>query len=598
MSTAIGTTVDSRDQPPAAPDSRRKALESCLHEAAALPGIDAGTCGWLEEKLSEEVFNLVAAGQFKRGKSTVVNALLGEPLLPAGVVPLTSVVTVIRSGRKLAVRVELRNGQKLEIDPNVLGDYVTERGNPGNTKGVHRVVIEHPSPWLANGVRLVDTPGIGSVYEHNTDETRRYLPQADAVLFVASVDQPIARAELDFLRDIRDCAGKVFCLLNKTDHLRPEELRESLAFSTEAVAEALGASVAVFPVSARLALEGKQSGDARSVERSGFTALEEALRRFMEREKTAAWLSSIARGLERLLAQTRFTLDLEATLLTRPLDDIETNLAAFRAEKVKAERARSDYQVLLAADARTLLREQIEPKLERFERDLQARMGAELDGAFRDLESMSSRKLQAVLEQRMIASIRAAYDEWLAREDVELARAFQGLCARFWASLQESVDELMHRSSELFDIAFDRTKAESRWTTESGFYYKFWYEPTSLRILSSSAVLALPRWLAGRLILKRAKATAGDLIEAQAGRIRHDLEERLKKSVQDAQREMLKQIEATVAGVEAAIDSALATRQRSAAHVTARSEELARLGARIASLRARIARAAGGGLAA
>lgn len=584
-------------QPTAASDDRRRAeLERCIRDAAELPDVDASACRWLQEKLSEEVFNLVAAGQFKRGKSSIINALLGEALLPAGVVPLTAVVTVIRSGRVLTARVELRNGQVLSIDPAALGEYVTERGNPGNVRGVERVVIEHPSPWLANGVRLVDTPGIGSVYEHNTDETRRYLPQADAVLFVASVDQPVSRAELDFLRDIRGHADKIFCLLNKIDYLRSDELRESLEFSTGAITEALGANVAVFPVSARLALDGKQTGDAGFESRSGFRDFEHALRRFMSVEKTDAWLRSILRNLQRLLSRTRFALDLEAKVLTEPLDRIEVSLAAFRQEKEKTARARADYRVLLDADARALLRDDIEPKLDAFKREQQAAISHWVGERFAELKGLPSRKLQAALQERMIARIRAAYDDWLAYEDVELSRAFEALCARFWSSLQESVDELMRRSSELFAVAFDPIRAEARWTTETGFRYKFWYEPTSLKLLASSAVLALPKLVAGPIIVRRTVTAAVELIEVQAGRIRHDLEERLKQSVRDAEKQMVGQIEATIAGIETAIDNAIATRQRSASHAAARGEEIAKLRQRIAALDARLTTIAASGL--
>lgn len=588
MTGTLSPDLDTRPRATTSADMRRAQIESCLRQAASLPGVDAATCSWLSQKLSEQVFNLVAAGQFKRGKSTVINALLGETLLPAGVVPLTSVVTTVLSSPTLSAYATLRNGQKLAIELTALPEYVTERGNPGNAKSVERVVIEHPSPWLADGVRLVDTPGIASVYEHNTDETRKYLPQADAVLFIASVDQPVSRAEIDFLRDIRRHAGKVFCLLNKTDYLRPDELRESLAFSMRAIREALGTSVPVFPVSARLALESKLSGDAGSLARSGFPEFESALRRFMANEKTDAWLCSIGRSLERVLAQTRFALDLESKVLTEPLGHIETNLAIFRQEKEQAERARADYCVLLEADARALLKNGIEPKLEDFKRSRQTDIRATIDGWLMELWELSSRKLQAALEERMIGAIRAAYDDWLAQEDVELSQAFQRLCARFWASLQQSVDELMRRSSELFAVALDRTESEPRWTSDSGFYYKFWYEPTSLRILWTSAVLALPRLVAAPLIAKRTKATAGELIEVQAGRIRHDLEERLKKSVQDAQRQMLRQIDSTVAGIEAAIDNGISTRHRSAAHVTARSAQLEDTRRKLATLSAHL----------
>jgi hypothetical protein len=411
------------------------------------------------------------------------------------------------------------------------------------------------------------------------------------VLFIASVDQPVSRAELDFLRDIRRYAAKIFCLLNKTDYLRPEELEESLAFSVHAIHEALGTDdVPVFPVSARLALQGKIANDAESVSRSGFPAFERALRSFMAQEKTDAWLRSLGRGLERLLTQARFALDLESKALIEPLDHIEANLALFRKEKERAERARADYCVLLEAEARALLKQDIEVKLEKFKRAQKATIRAQIERWVEESRELPSRKLQATLEERRITAIRAAYDDWLAQEDIEVSRTFQRLCARFWASLQQSVDELMRRSSELFSVDFDRADTEPHWSAESGFYYKFWYEPTSLKILSTSAVLMLPRLIAARLIAKRATATALELIEVQAGRIRHDLEERLKKSVQDAQRQMLLQIDATVAGIEAAIEGGVSLRVRSAGQVAVRSTQLESLRREIAALLARLRR--------
>ena len=148
----------------------------------------------------------------------------------------------------------------------------------------------------------------------------------------------------------------------------------------------------------------------------------------------------------------------------------------------------------------------------------------------------------------------------------------------------------MRRSSELFAVDLDRADTEPRWTAESGFYYKFWYEPTSLKILSTSAVLMLPRLIAAPLIAKRAKATAVELIEVQAGRIRHDLDERLKKGVQDAQRQMLRQIDATAAGTEAAIEGGVSLRLRSAEQVAARSTQLESVRDEIAALLARLRR--------
>jgi predicted GTPase len=214
-------------------------LRACLAEASALVGMDQEACAHLARKLDSHAFNLVVAGEFKRGKSTVINALLGANLLPTGVVPLTSVVALMQYGEHPLVTVVFENGQERTVDLDALPEYVTERGNPRNVKGVREVAVSYPAEWLKGGIRLVDTPGIGSVHQHNTDLTFQYLPQADAVIFVASVDQPVSRAELDFLIHIRRYAGKVFCLLNKLDYLSEADLAESVAFATSVLHDAL-----------------------------------------------------------------------------------------------------------------------------------------------------------------------------------------------------------------------------------------------------------------------------------------------------------------------------------------------------------------------
>ena len=90
---------------------------------------------------------------------------------------------------------------------------------PQNRKEVLEVVVFYPSPYLRDGDRLVDTPGVGSVYIHNTDVAYRYLPKSDAALFLLSTDQPAGKAEIEFLRDVRQYASRIFFLLNKTDYL-------------------------------------------------------------------------------------------------------------------------------------------------------------------------------------------------------------------------------------------------------------------------------------------------------------------------------------------------------------------------------------------
>lgn len=550
-------------------------LAKCLKDTANIPGVDIGACEALEQKLAESTFNLVVAGQFKRGKSSVINALLGEALLPTGVVPLTSIVTAIRFGVRKAATIELQDGRDHTIPIERLELYVTERGNPSNAHGIKQVLVDYPSGWLARGIHLVDTPGIGSVYQHNTDVAQQYLPQADAVLFIASADQPLGTAELDFLTSIRTYAEKIFCLLNKTDYLSPTELPESVAFAAAQIQSTLGKEVPLFAVSARLALQAKRDQDPEALARSGFLRLEQALDRFMAEEQSQVFLRSVGRALLRILSQLRFTLELEAKLLKAPQKEIDQKVAAFHHRKLDLKRSETEHKVLLEADARMLLTQVIEPTLVEFKTALQGRVGAQIEQWYAGLSLVSPKTLREELETKLIAEIRAAYDGWLSSEDARLRDAFGALCERIWSDLQGAVDDLMRFSSKLFSLTFEAVPTQGSWTSESSLYYKFWYEPTSLRILTTSFVSILPKALAGPMILRRTQTRALEVIEAQAGRIRHDLEERLKRSVHDVQLQISVTTESIVERVESAIQRGMQARLDSAERVALRGRELA-----------------------
>jgi GTP-binding protein EngB required for normal cell division len=553
----------------------RSELARCLDELTALEHADHEACAWLENKFRDEVFNLVAAGEFKRGKSGVINALIGEPLLPVGVIPLTSVVTEVRHGAAVSACIVFESGECRQVSLDALHDYVTETRNPRNVKGVREVLISYPSKWLESGVRLVDMPGIGSLYEHNTDVTQRYLPQADAVLFVGSVDQPMSRAELDFLESIRPFAARIFCLLNKTDYLTPDELQESLTFSGRAIETALGVAVPIYPVSARRALEGKRTGDAGAQAASGFPAFEQALLAFMTDEKELIWVRSIAQNVLRILVQARIQVNLELAVLAAPLEQVQRNLAAFVAKKHEVLRVRTEYYVLIESNAKALLKNDVEPALESFKHEEQLRLAGLIEQWSQELRSLGSRQYADALEKRISTEVRAAYDGWISAEEPEIARAFDRICARFWGDIQATVNDLLTYSASL-------------WSAKSTFTSKFWYEPAGLKTITSALILALPRMIGERLIIRQMRKRCEELVEIHAGRIRHDLDERIKTNVSTFSRDLLARIDATVAGIENAINGGLCLRDRGQEDVALRGAELARSATSLAGLDGRL----------
>jgi predicted GTPase len=260
-------------------------------------------CGELMVKLAEDRFVLAVLGQFKRGKSSLMNAIIGKELLPTGVLPLTSAITILKYGPTERMLVHRNDsGFDEELPLSDLPGFVTEKGNPGNGKNVKTVRLELPVPFLQRGVEFVDTPGVGSGITVNTATTYSFLPECDAVLFVTGVDAPMTSLELSFLKEIRQYVNRIFFIVNKIDLAQGEQRKEVLEFINQAIREQTGQEeIKVFPVSSGQALAAKISGDDALYEQSGLKALENVLASFLSGEKSVSLLATIALRALRLL---------------------------------------------------------------------------------------------------------------------------------------------------------------------------------------------------------------------------------------------------------------------------------------------------------
>ncbi|MGE5580052.1 MAG: DUF6062 family protein [Bacillota bacterium] len=276
-----------------------------VRDALKVLGVDQaeGQCRELVVKLAEDHFTLAVLGQFKRGKSSLINAIIGRELLPTGVLPLTSAITTLRYGPEERLVIS-REGSMFadELPVAALPEYVTEKGNPANQKKVKSACVELPVPLLRRGLEFVDTPGVGSAVLANTEITYGFLPRCDAVIFVTGIDTPMTSTEISFLRLIREYVDKVFFVVNKIDTATENERDEVLRFVAGTVKSQIGSGVVkLFPVSSRLGLNARISGDAALYEFSGLKALEESLASFLSEEKSAVLLASIADKTLRIL---------------------------------------------------------------------------------------------------------------------------------------------------------------------------------------------------------------------------------------------------------------------------------------------------------
>lgn len=258
----------------------------------------------LMSKLAEDHFTLAVLGQFKRGKSSLMNAIIGRELLPTGLLPLTSAITSLQFGPAERLLITRENSLFTDERPiSDLAEYVTEKGNPGNGKKIKKATVELPVPFLRQGLEFVDTPGVGSAITENTAVTYGFLPECDAVILVTSVDTPMSGVEMSFLNEIRGFVDKIFFVVNKIDLISEIERREVLEFVSRTIENQLGCkAVKIYPVSARMGLSARVHGNEEEYGRSGLKALEEALAAFLSEEKAETFLLSVIQKALRIVS--------------------------------------------------------------------------------------------------------------------------------------------------------------------------------------------------------------------------------------------------------------------------------------------------------
>ncbi len=322
----------------------------------------------VKEKLSGENFHLVVMGQFKRGKSTLVNALLGQEVLPVSVVPLTSTNTLIRYGEP-RLRVVFKDGEEREASLEDVSKYVTERENPGNELGVARVDVFYPSEFLSDGLCVVDTPGVGSTFLHNDEMAYSYLSHADAVIFTISADPPISRSELDYLSEIRRYVKKVFFVQTKVDYLDPEELGESLRFNEETLSQIMGERVEIHPLSAKMALEALRARDEELLKRSGLPSFLSKLQGFLMEEKGRVLVESALTTIHRVVKEETARLKLERKMLSQPVELLQRKSQEFRREMEVIRREEQEVLYLLEGEFKSLVGDVLDGDVERFKKE-------------------------------------------------------------------------------------------------------------------------------------------------------------------------------------------------------------------------------------
>jgi GTP-binding protein EngB required for normal cell division len=363
-------------------------------------------------------------GRFKAGKSSLLNLLAGKTILPVGVLPVTAVITRLHFGPREQGTVRYLDGRSEAIAVESVKYFVAEAENPQNTKKVSSVDIELPSlnayhcSKQYSCLRFVDTPGLESVFQHNTEMALDWLPKVGLALVTVSVDPPLSRSDLDLIRNLRNYTPKIAILLTKADRVSDLEREEITAFIHEALLKEFGSEFQVVPIS------------VHSRYRHLKTALDQKLLLPLAENFEAARTDIARFKFNALLDRTKEYLSLALAAAERKDADRAKLKAQVLNEKTSVESIRMELQAL-ATECAGQTRPWIVKQTEALRVDLEKRLTLEL-----------SRKLSGL--KTNLWSLSRAYEEWL--QDI-LKREISEISFRngdiFLAPLERARDTLM-----------------------------------------------------------------------------------------------------------------------------------------------------------
>ncbi|RDV10119.1 Isoniazid-inducible protein iniA [Arthrobacter sp. RT-1] len=276
-------------------------------------------------RLKDPSIRVIVVGEFKQGKSKLINALVNAPACPVDDDIATSVPTVVRYGdpASAAILVPKADGdagdegtvERQQIPMADLPAYVSEQGNPGNSKKLVAAEVYLPRKVLTGGLTVIDSPGVGGMGSSHTLTTLTALPTADAMLLVSDASQEYTEPELRFLRQAMRITPSVVGVLSKTD-LYPDwrRVEETDRFHLSKVAP----DIPLFPVSSDLRLEAARLQDSELNNESGFPGLISHLRNEIVGNAQRLQRRSVSQDLLSVTENLRLSLQTELEALENP----------------------------------------------------------------------------------------------------------------------------------------------------------------------------------------------------------------------------------------------------------------------------------------
>jgi predicted GTPase len=379
----------------------------------------------LVKKLDEDRFHLVVVGEFNHGKSSFVNALLGEAVLPVGVTPTTAAIHHLKYAEAPEATIVLSSGERRSIPFADARKFAV--GGGMSPEDVDYLEVGYPAKLLEERILLVDTPGVNDLSLQRADITYSYIPRADAVLFLLDAGQILKESERQFLQEklLKASRDKIVFVITKWDILNEEEKKEALGYARAQLANLVKDPV-VFPVSAETALQGNPGA-------SGMSELLAHLTTFLAEERGRILLdNALGAGIDtaglltRGIDARRRSLGMKTEELERRIKTLEQDLAG-RAGTIEQRRMKIREEV-------SGIKVGAQKDLERFVED-----------TIRQLPNVIESAKKEDLRKYLPAFLEDTFRSWAESEAKEIGQKLEQLAETTIALIKEDANEATKR---------------------------------------------------------------------------------------------------------------------------------------------------------
>jgi GTPase SAR1 family protein len=354
-------------------------------------------------KISTNSFTVAVVGEFKRGKSTFINALLGEEILPADILPCSATVNRVTYGTIPRVKIIYKEGGEETIEVEQLGEYVTKLTPEAEeiAAKIQEAIVYYPIHYCQNNVDIIDTPGLNDE-ESMTEITLSLLPSVDVAIMVVMVQSPFSEYEREFLETnlLSQDLSKIIFIATGIDRFNnPVDVNKGIKYIEDRIEklvlqrakEKYGEQSSeyqvylqkigkprIFGLSAYQALQAKQNGDSQLLKTSRFCEFETALERFLVEERGSTFLQVPINRMLASGAEIIKNIELQKNALSMEQNDFES---AFHRSisKLKDLRQKNAKEMLRIDESAARLKQQIKPLIPQLEYEIKVAVHKAID---------------------------------------------------------------------------------------------------------------------------------------------------------------------------------------------------------------------------